>query len=145
MVITDTSSSLDPGDTTGHRGDTVPLDAGSNTVSAGDAVNFDGSGNIQRTTSNSDDFIGVVGSQTDSGDSIYPVHIAGLVTKVVLASDGSCSTGDVLMPSGTDDGTWNTADSDMVVDASTSSNVYTNHPFALESGGNDEEVLVAMR
>jgi hypothetical protein len=143
------SNNLDAGDGDFHRGDTIPLDAGSNSVSGGDAVKFDGSGDITKTTANSDDFIGIVRPTTDSGGSKHPVHIAGKVVAVDLASDGSCSPGDVLIPSATDNGLFNGAASSLVqaVDegGSASYNVYTNHPIALDSGGNNDTVRAIMR
>jgi hypothetical protein len=64
---------------------------------------------------------------------------------VQLASDGTCSEGDILIPSGTDDGLFNGASGAMVVGTSSGDNAYVNHPIALESGGNNEIVRAAMR
>lgn len=147
-----TDNNLDAGDGDYCRGDTVTLDAGTNSVSAGQAVKFDGSGNITPTTTGGDDLIGVVNREDKSAadaDSKYVVHIAGHVVAVKLASDGTASAGDTLIPSGTDNG-----DFDGVADAmyqavdeggSATYDLYLNHPFALEDGGNDDTILAVMR
>lgn len=141
-----TSGNLDAGDGDYRDGEVLSFDSGGNTVSGGDAVTFDGSGNIQRTSANADDFLGVVLPESDEDDSgIYAVHVAGHVVAVQLASDGSCSEGDLLIPSGTDDGRFNGESGGAVVDTSSGDNAYVNHPIALESGGNDEIVRCAMR
>lgn len=140
------AGNLDVGDSDYHRGEVLTFDSASNDVSSGDAVTFDGSGDITRTTANADDFIGIVTNVSDEkSDEKYSVHIAGKVVKVQLASDGTCSEGDVMIPSGTDDGKFNGSTGSLVVDTSSGDNAYVNHPIALESGGNNDEVLVAMR
>jgi hypothetical protein len=142
-----TDMNLNAGDEAREMGRTVTLDAGDNDIFYGGAVKFDGSGNITHTTANADDFIGVVLPQSDEkSDSKYSVHIAGQVIAVPLASDGTASPGDTLIPSGTDNGTFDGVASGMTAntgDADTS--VYSNHPFALETGGNDEVILACMR
>lgn len=143
--MTNKTNNLDPGDGDFHRGDTIPLDAGGNSVSGGDAVKFDGSGNITKTTANADDFIGIVRPSTDSGGSVHPVHVSGNVVAVQLASDGTCSPGDLLIPSATDDGLFNGEAGGAVVDTSSGDNAYVNHPIALDDGGNDDVVRAIMR
>jgi len=147
-----TDRNLDAGDGDYYRGQTVTLDAGFNSVSAGQAVKFDGSGNITPTSGNSDDFIGVVTQEEKSAadaDSKYVVHIAGHVVAVDLASDGSASAGDTLIPSGTDNGDFDGVAGAMyqAVDegGAATYNLYLNHPFALESGGNGDTILAVMR
>lgn len=140
------AGNLDVGDSDFHRGEVLTFDSAANDVSSGDAVTFDGSGDITRTTANADDFIGIVTNVSDEkGDEKYSVHIAGKVVKVQLASDGTCSAGDLVIPSATDAGKFNGETGGLVVDTSSGNNAYVSHPIALESGGNDEEVLVAMR
>lgn len=140
------SGNLDVGNGDYRRGKVLTFDSGGNDVSSGDAVTFDGSGNITRTTANADDFVGIVTDISDEkGDDMYSVHIAGKVVKVQLASDGTCSAGDVMIPSGTDDGKFNGSTGSLVVDTSSGDNAYVNHPIALESGGNNDGVRVAMR
>lgn len=140
------SGNLDAGDSDFRYGTTLTFDAAGNTVSGGDAVTFDGSGNITRTTANADDFLGVVlGESDEKSDSKYSVHVAGKVVAVQLASDGTCSEGDLLIPSGTDNGKFNGEAGGLVVDTSSGDNAYVSHPIALESGGNDEVVLAALR
>lgn len=138
---------IDAGDTKYRYGQTVTFDAGSNSVSSGDCVKFDGSGNITPTTANADDYVGVV--QPHSGgaddDSKYAVQIAGLVVAVNI--DGSVSAGDTLVPSATTNGYFeNVTDSAMTAntgDADT--DLYMNHPFALESGSDGETILASFR
>lgn len=142
-----TDKNLNAGDEGREYGRTVTLDAGSNDIFYGGAVKFDGSGNIAHTTASSDDFIGVVLPESDEkSDSKYTVHVAGHVVAVALASDASANPGDTLIPSGTDDGAFDGVASGMTAntgDADTS--IYSNHPFALESGGNDDVILACMR
>jgi hypothetical protein len=147
-----TSENLDAGDGGRYRGQTVTLDAGSNSVSGGQAVKFDGSGYITPTTANSEDLIGVVANEDKSAsdsDSKYTVHIAGHVVAVDLASDGTASAGDTLIPSGTDNGDFDGVDGAMyqaVDEGGTATyDLYLNHPFALEDGGNDDTILAVMR
>lgn len=140
-----TDNNLNAGDGDFHRGDTIPLDAGSNDVSGGDAVTFDGSGNITKTTANADDFIGIVRPTTDSGGSTHPVHVSGNVVAVELASDGTCSPGDLLIPSATDDGLFNGETGGSVVDTSSGDSAYIHAPIALDSGGNGDVVRGVMR
>lgn len=144
------SGNLDAGDSDFRYGTTLTFDSGGNNISGGDAVTFDGSGNITRTTANADDLIGIAANPSDEkGDDKYSVHIAGKVILIQLASDGTCGEGDLLIPSGTDNGKFNGSAGGLVqaVDegGSATYNVYTSHPIALESGGNNDVVLAAMR
>lgn len=147
-LITDnvTSDNLNPGDEGRYRGKAVTLDAGGNEIFYGGAVTFDGSGNITHTTAGTDDYIGVVLPQSDEkGDSKYTVYVYGDIIAVPLASDASASAGDTLIPSGTDAGMFDGVAGGMTLDSSTGDTAYLNHPFALESGGNDDVILAVHR
>lgn len=142
-----TDMNLNAGDEARHKGEAVTLDAGSNTISVGGAVKFDGSGNITHTTANADDYLGIVLPESEEkADSKYTVRVAGDVIAVPLASDATASAGDTLIPSGTDDGKFASATTGMAVNTGDAdSDVYTNHPFALEDGGNNEVILAVHR
>lgn len=134
---------IDAGDVKYRPGETVTLDSGSNTVEGGDAVKFDGSGNVTRTTGNSDDLVGVV-LPSNYPDSKVSVHVVGLVLKVTV--DGSVSPGDTLVPSGTNDGNFEAHAGGMYEENpdTGAGAIAANHPFTLESG-TDEDVLAVFR
>jgi len=145
-----TGNNLDAGDGDRYRGQTISLDSASNTVNDGDAVKFDGSGDITQTTANGDNYIGVVLPEDKSGsddDNIRTVHVSGNIVAVQLDSTASVGAGDTLVPSDEDNGAWESDPNSegMTVDTSSGNTGFVNHPFALESGGNDEVILACFR
>lgn len=136
---------VDAGDT--EEKYTVTLDAGSNSVSGGDTVKFDGSGNITKTTANSDDYVGVVQDtlKGSDADSKYPVHVCGLVVNVTV--DGTVNAGDTLVPSGTTNGRWEQHGNGMYEDNpdSGAGSIAANHPFALEDAADGDTIRACFR
>lgn len=143
-----TDRNLDAGDGDFYRGDAIPLDSGSNEVGDGELVKFDGEGLITPTTAEDDDYVGVVlpEDKADDEDGVRTVHVAGRVLAVQLASDATASPGDTLIPSGTDDGRFDASESGMSANTGDSdTDLYLNHPFALEDGENDDVILACFR
>lgn len=144
-----TANNLDAGDGDRYRGQTITLDSGSNTVNDGDAVEFDGASppKIQQATGNASDYVGVVLPEDKSnGDSYRTVHVAGHIVAIQLDSSASVSAGDTLIPSSNTNGEWEGASAGMKSNTdNTDEDLYLNHPFALEDGGNDEVILACFR
>lgn len=131
-----TDMNLNPGDIDSGR--TVTLDAGSNDIEMGGVVTFDASGDIAHPSSSTDVIVGTVTPESaDKDDSKYTVEVFGTIFAAQLDDQSATdvSPGDTLYPSSDYAGAFTGESADGVVntgDADT--DVYTNHPIALESG-----------
>lgn len=134
---------LDAGDTKFEYGRTMTFET-DGTVSGGDAVKYDASGLLTPTTANEDTWIGVAEQSTIGDDDFESVHVAGL--GVVVQCDTGVSEGDVLVPSATNDGHFEShAAGTYVANPDTGgSDIASNHPIALGSTSADGELIVAL-
>lgn len=131
-----TDMNLNPGDVDSDR--TITLDAGDNEIEMGGLVTFDGDGYIAHPNAEEDVIVGVVGQESaEKADTEYTVHVFGYIFAAQLDNQDTTdiTPGDTLYPSTDYPGAFTGGDEVAVVNTDdTDTNLYLNHPIALESG-----------